>query len=361
MTDQDTFLTFRPDFRLTILIPVYDDWGAIALLLRDLDQVCASISLRPRVLIINDGSTEVVPPSLVSWQTESIRAVDVLELYGNLGHQRALCCGLVQIYQENASDAVLVMDADGEDAPSDVPALLDRYINESQGKLVFASRARRTEGLVFKAFYQAYRMMHRLFVGFDIRVGNFSIIPFRAVSSLVRSRHLWNHYAAAAVKSKFPHTSIPIAKAKRINGHSKMNFVSLLIHGLSALAVNTDNIAARSVVMACIALGFGILALATVVFIRLGTNLAIAGWATSAAGLILLTLLQVVIIAMLFSMGVLNARAAAEVIPLRDCPYFIERVRHLELPSVNPLPDSSAAFPSVSEDCSNLLAGISRS
>jgi hypothetical protein len=253
------------------------------------------------------------------------------------------------------------MDADGEDAPSDVPALLDRYINVSQGKLVFASRARRTEGLVFKAFYQAYRMMHRLFVGFDIRVGNFSIIPFRAVSSLVRSRHLWNHYAAAAVKSKFPHTSIPIAKAKRINGHSKMNFVSLLIHGLSALAVNTDNIAARSVVMACIALGFGILALATVVFIRLGTNLAIAGWATSAAGLILLTLLQVVIIAMLFSMGVLNARAAAEVIPLRDCPYFIERVRHLELPSVNRLPDSSAAFPSVSEDCSNLLAGISRS
>ena len=58
-----------------------------------------------------------------------------------------------------------------------------------------------------------------------------------------------------------------------------------------------------------------------------------AGWATSAAGLILLTLLQVVIIALLFSMGVLNTRAVAEVIPLRDCPYFIEGVKHLELPS----------------------------
>jgi hypothetical protein len=114
----------------------------------------------------------------------------------------------------------------------------------------------------------------------------------------------------------------------------------LLIHGLSALAVNTDNIAARSVVMACIALGFGILALAIVVFVRLGTSLAIAGWATSAAGLIFLTLLQVVIIALLFSMGVLNTRAAAEVIPLRDCPYFIEGVRHMELCSENDPQDS---------------------
>ena len=333
-------MTFRPDFRLTILIPLYDDWGAAALLLRDLDRICASIKLRARVLIVNDGSTEAVPSSLISWQTESIRAVDVLELYGNLGHQRALCCGLVQIYQENASDAVLIMDADGEDAPSDVPDLLDRYIQEKECKLVFASRARRTEGLVFKAFYQAYRTMHRLFVGFDIRIGNFSVIPFRAVSSLVRSRHLWNHYAAAAVKSKLPRTSIPLAKAKRIDGHSKMNFVSLLIHGLSALAVNTDNIAARSVVMACIALGLGILALAIVVFVRLGTSLAIAGWATSAAGLIFLTLLQVVIIALLFSMGVLNTRASAEVIPLRDCPYFIECVRHLEVCSENVAQDS---------------------
>ena len=134
--------------------------------------------------------------------------------------------------------------------------------------------------------------------------------------------------------------SIPLAKAKRINGRSKMNFVSLLIHGLSALAVNTDNIAARSVVMACIALGFGVLALGVVVFLRLGTSLAIAGWATSAAGLILLTLLQVVIIALLFSMGVLNTRAAAEVIPLRDCPYFIEGVRHMELCSESDPQDS---------------------
>jgi len=326
-------LTFPHDFRLTILIPVYNDWSAVALLLRDLDRTCASIKLQARVLIVNDGSTDAPPASLTSWTAESIRAVDVLELYGNLGHQRALCCGLVQIYQENATDAVLIMDADGEDAPSDVPALLDCYLQEKQGKMVFASRARRTEGLVFKLFYQAYRTLHRLIVGFDIRIGNFSVIPFRAVACLVRSGHLWNHYAAAAVKSKFPRTSIPIAKAKRIQGRSKMNFVSLLIHGLSALAVNTDNIAARSVVMATMALGLGILALGVVVFLRFGTSLAIAGWATSAAGLILLTLLQVVIIALLFSMGVLNTRAVAEVIPLRDCPYFMERVKHLELSS----------------------------
>jgi hypothetical protein len=287
--------------RLAVLVPVYNDWPAATLLLTEVHQLLPDA----RVLLVNDGSTEPPP---------AIPGADVLDLYYNLGHQRALCCGLVQLYQENNCDAVLVMDADGEDGPQDVPKLLDQFRLEGGQKMIFAARARRTEGFVFKLFYQIYRTLHRLFVGFDIRIGNFSVIPFSAVAALVRSGHLWNHYAAAAVKSRLPLATVPIAKSKRMHGESGMSFFSLMIHGLSALAVNIDVIAARTLVGVVIALVIGIVAM-------------IAAPANLAAGFVLLVLMQLVIIAVLFTLGVLTTRAIPSFIPVRDAPYFIAGIR----------------------------------
>lgn len=291
--------------RLTVLVPVYNDWPAATLLLAKLREVLPADA---RVLFVNDGSTDPPP---------DIPGADILDLYYNLGHQRALCCGFVQLFQDGDCDAVLVMDADGEDGPHDIPRLLDAFRQEGLRKMIFAARARRTEGFVFKLFYQIYRTLHRLFVGFDIRIGNFSLIPFSAVAALVRSGHLWNHYAAAAVKSRLPLSTVPIAKSKRMHGRSGMSFLNLMIHGLSALAVNIDVIAARTLVVVVIALIVGILAM-------------IVAPASVTAGFMLLILMQVVIIAVLFTLGVLTTRAIPSFIPLRDAPYFIAGIRRAQ-------------------------------
>lgn len=288
--------------RLAVLVPVYNDWFAATLLL---EGVRCVLPVSVRILLVNDGSTEPAP---------HIAGVDILDLHYNLGHQRALCCGLVQLFQDGNCDAVLVMDADGEDGPLDIPQLLDAFRNEGGRKMIFASRARRTEGAVFKFFYLIYRTLHRLFVGFDIRIGNFSVIPFSAVSALVRSGHLWNHYAAAAVKSRLPLATVPIAKSKRMHGKSSMSFLNLMIHGLSALAVNIDVIAARTLVGVVIALVVGAIVM-------------IVAPASVTAGFVLLILMQVVVIAVLFTLGVLTTRAIPAFIPLRDAPYFIAGIR----------------------------------
>ncbi len=291
-----------PALRLTVLVPVYNDWSAAALLLEGLRRV---LPMDARILLVNDGSSEPAP---------EIAGADILDLYYNLGHQRALCCGLVQIVQDGDCDAVLVMDADGEDGPQDVPRLLEVFRKEGSRKMIFASRARRTEGIVFKIFYQIYRALHRLFVGCDIRFGNFSLIPFSAVAALVRSGHLWNHYAAAAVKSRLPLSTVSIARSKRMQGESSMTFLALMIHGLSALAVNIDVIAARMLVGVVIALVVGVVAI-------------ILAPASVTAGFVLLILMQVVVIAVLFTLGVLMTRAIPAFIPLRDAPYFIAGIR----------------------------------
>jgi len=323
MAEGNLDLTLLPSFRLHILTPVFDDWAAVTLLLQDLDQVFAATSLRPHVLLIDDGSPQPAPPSFPDIAFRAIASIEILDLYRNLGHQRAICCGMVHLYQQSKFDALLVLDADGEDGSKDALELVRTFVENQQQRLVFASRSRRTEGSIFRLFYQIYRTSHRLLIGHDIRIGNFSVIPPKALAALVRAGGLWNHYAATATRLRMPIVQVPIAKTKRLDGQSKMNFIGLVIHGFRAFTVHIDTAAARTLVMACVALAAGIVAMGIILIIRFGTNILIPGWTPLVIGLILLTLLQIAMLTVLFTLGVLMTGAAPEVLPIRDCPYYI--------------------------------------
>ena len=47
---------------LRIIIPVYNDWISLGMLLRELDKAAATLPFQIFVSIINDGSTEDPPP-----------------------------------------------------------------------------------------------------------------------------------------------------------------------------------------------------------------------------------------------------------------------------------------------------------
>ncbi len=313
---------------ITVLMPVFNDWIAVDLVLKELDRVCAGSSARPSVVLINDGSTEG-NSSFLSWTPKSFAQVEVLDLCCNVGHQRALCVGAVHAHQEYPGTTLLIMDADGEDSPQDVPRLIKQFIAEKHQKAVFAERGRRMETLTFKLFYQFYRAVHFLLVGFDIRIGNFSVLPPALLNPLLHSPDLWNHYAATVMKLKLPMATVRIDRAKRVRGRSQMGFARLIVHGLSAMSVYGEVIGARILMLASALLCVGFLAFVAVIAIRLMTTLAIPGWATTAAGLLLILILQVGTVALLFTLGVLGFRGMQVFIPIRDCPAFISTVRTL--------------------------------
>lgn len=315
--------------QFAILIPVYNDWKAAGMLLRQIDEACARRGLHPEVLLVDDGSALPAPDEFIYWRPEALAKVEVLELYRNLGHQRAICVAMVHLCQTSPEAAILVMDGDGEDPPAQIPSLIDSYLAHQERFAIFAARRRRTEGLVFKSFYQVYRMLHFLFVGFDIRMGNFSILPPGLATRLARSSDLWNHYAASAVKARLPLDTIPIDRAKRLYGESKMNFTSLALHGLSAMSVYSEIIGMRMLILTAVLVFLGLVALAGIVAIRYTTAWAIPGWATNVFGLTILLIFQAVIISLLFTFGVLASRGGQGFIPIRDCPHFVLRVRRL--------------------------------
>jgi len=316
--------------QLFILLPVLDDWSSAALLIQKIDVILEAEAIKSSVLIVDDGSTQPFSQEFFNKPLKNIEKVEILQLRRNIGHQRAIAIGLTFIYQERSCDAVLIMDADGEDRPEDLPKLLGMFKANNGEKAVFAQRLKRSEGLVFGVFYRLYRILHYILTGIPVRVGNFSIIPFARLSTLAVVSELWNHYAAAVFRAQIPFETVPTARGYRLSGKSKMNFVNLVTHGLSAISVFAEIMGARVLIFVCIIALFLTCLLFSIFLVRFFTNLAIPGWATYSTGLIIIIMFQIFMVAGGFLFFILNSRNNLGFIPLRDYKFFIDRVLEID-------------------------------
>jgi hypothetical protein len=324
MTDPET-----QNRKLIILMPVYNDWGALSILLPSLERELNADGLTAEVLMVDDGSTIPVLPILGQCSFTAIESVDILSLRRNLGHQRAIAVGLCYIEANRPYHTVVVMDCDGEDDPSDVPRLVRECLANEGQKIIFAARTRRAESLAFRCFYRLYRLMHFLLTGVKVRVGNFSVIPWPLLKRLVAVSELWNHYAAAVHKARLPMALVPTQRGKRLEGRSHMNLVALVVHGLSAMAVFGDRIGVRLLIVVSLGMVLASGALIGVVGVRLLTTLAIPGWATYVSGILLLMLIQMLLVILVFAFVILAARDTAIFIPGRDYVYLTGGVQRI--------------------------------
>lgn len=316
-----------------ILIPIYNDWHAVRLLLPALDEELTANGMSADILIVDDGSTAAQQGSLTPLvEFEAIRAIDILSLRRNLGHQRAIAVGLSFIESNRRGRSVLVMDGDGEDDPADVPRLIRECVAKNMTRIIFAARIRRSENWLFKVCYHSYRLLHYLLTGVSVRVGNFSAIPASILRRLVAVSELWNHYAAAVYKARLPSDGIPTSRGQRLNGQPHMSLVALVVHGLSAMAVFGDRIGVRLLIV----LGAAMSCLAAVIFIVFGvrafTTLAIPGWATYVTGLLIVMLMQMLLVVLVFAFVILAARDNASIVPSRDYVHFVDSIERVYEP-----------------------------
>ena len=313
-----------------IVIPVYDDWGSVA---PPLSRIGKTLAVPPAVLLVDDGSSAPVPADLGQGLRSLIRSVEVLHLRRNLGHQRAIAVGLMHLLLNARGDAVVVMDADGEDLPEHVAVLLDRLRQTGQ-PAVFAARSRRLEGAVFRLFYALYLLAHRVLVGWNVRMGNFSALRWDLLRTLGVTAELWNHYAAAVCRTRAQIGTIALPRGRRLLGSSRMSFASLVAHGLSAISVFGDIVAVRllaGVTAVCVAGGAAAASIAACVLT--------GAWAPPAGAVLALTALglfvgHAALVCFVLAFLLLNGRSQLTTVPERDCPCFVDRVEELHLTDV---------------------------
>ena len=315
-----------------ITMPVYNDWQAASLLCTELsDQLARQNRYTASVLLIDDGSSiEIDPAQFADCCGPSLAEIKLLRLGRNLGHQRAIAIALTYIQQNLKCDAVVVMDGDGEDRAQDVPVLLQALKMERSAPIVFAERGRRVEGLGFKTGYFFYRVLHRLATGTGIKVGNFSAIPADRLRSLVVLPELWNHYAAAVIRARIPYKTILADRGPRLHGRSKMNLVSLVIHGFSALFAHHELVGTRIFISLSFLTGGLVLALAA-----FASLWALHGWSVPIWGIVAMAtavLLGGELLAISFGLifFVMMSRSYQGFLPIRDYLYFVDSCESIQ-------------------------------
>jgi hypothetical protein len=318
-------MTPREHHGFVVLMPVYEDRESARTLMRNL---ATEFGRDCRVVISEDGS--VSDPVQASDIESAGLSGEVLYLARNMGHQRAIATGLTHIATTMPPSTVIVMDSDGEDVPSAIPALLKELARGNYDAVV-ARRARRTEHLGFRLFYTFYRFVFYVLTGRAIRFGNFTVLSPRAVRRLCAMQELWLHLASSLVVSRLRIGFVPTDRGKRYHGRSRMNFVGLALHGMRSMMVFAEDVLVRIVLFCSFIACASVLLLGTTTTLKF-LGFATPGWFSTLSGILIVILFQAGILTFVTLM-VAGAMRATTPPGADQLKLLVERIERAEAPS----------------------------
>ena len=203
--------------KIAIVVPFLNEKDNLPVLL---DRVAGTFSGRAEdweLLLVDDGSTDGSAEWAVE-QAKTNRHVRVLRLSRNFGHQLAITAGL----DRADGDAVVVMDADLQDPPETIGAMIDKW--REGHEVVYAVRRSRAGETWLKKFLAArfYRVFRRLAkVNVPMDAGDFRLVDRCVVDALREMRELHRFMRGLTCWVGFRQASVEYDRAARFAGETK--------------------------------------------------------------------------------------------------------------------------------------------
>ena len=229
--------------KITILIPVYNDWQSVSKLLDEININIKGLDFEFSIIVINDASTEA--QSLSVENLDNLKSVRVMNMKENRGHARCIATGLKYVFENDEFDYVIPMDGDGEDRPEEIKFLIEEA-NYSPDKAIVGERIKRSENLIFKVSYSIHKLITYTFTGQSIKFGNFTCLPKSTVEKMIKDKATWSSFSGALTKVEKNIKASPSTRGIRYFGPSKMNFLNLVKHSLAIIAVFKVNVIFRA-------------------------------------------------------------------------------------------------------------------
>ena len=203
--------------KITIVVPFLNEKDNLPVLLERVAGVFAARQENWELLLVDDGSTDGSAEWAVD-QAKSNRHVRVVRLSRNFGHQLAITAGL----DRSDGDAVVVMDADLQDPPETIGAMVDKW--REGFEVVYAVRRSRAGETWMKKFLAAgfYRVFRRLAkVNIPMDAGDFRLVDRCVVDALREMRELHRFMRGLTCWVGFRQASVEYDRAARFAGETK--------------------------------------------------------------------------------------------------------------------------------------------
>ena len=203
--------------KISMVVPFLNEKENLPVLLERVTAVFARRAEDWELLLVDDGSTDGSAEWAVA-QAKLNGHVRVLRLSRNFGHQIAITAGL----DRADGDAVVVMDADLQDPPETIPAMIDKW--REGHEVVYAIRRSRAGETWMKKFLAAsfYRVFRRLAkVNVPMDAGDFRLVDRCVVGALKEMRELHRFMRGLTCWVGFRQSAVEYDRAARFAGETK--------------------------------------------------------------------------------------------------------------------------------------------
>jgi glycosyltransferase involved in cell wall biosynthesis len=217
---------------LSIIIPAYNEEDNIVPLYRELVEVLGSLQRTYEILFIDDGSTDRTFHTLKILHEQN-SLVKVIRFRKNFGQSAALQAG----FDYAAGTIVVTMDADLQNDPCDIPALIARLEKEDLD-IVCGWRNYRQDTLSKKLFSQLANRLRKSLTGETIHDSGCTLRAYR--NECIKDLELYgelHRYIPAILQWKgYCIGELPVNHRKRASGTTKYSW-SRLVKGFLDLFV----------------------------------------------------------------------------------------------------------------------------
>lgn len=306
--------------QLVVVVPCFDEAAVLPettrCLLSLLDKLLAAgrIADSSYVLYVDDGSTDATWPLIREYNATGAR-IKGLKLSGNRGHQIALIAGLFAA----EGDVAISVDADLQDDLAAIETMLDRHA--AGHDVVYGVRKLRRVDTRFKRISAEsyYRILKLLGVNVVFNHADYRLMSRRAIEALKQYGEVNLFLRGIVPLIGFRSTSVYYERAERFAGESKYplkKMLRLAIDGVTSFtAFPLRMISVMGILVSLISLGM----ILWVLWVKLFTDDALPGWASSVIPIYFLGGIQ------LLSIGVLGEYVAKIYFETKRRPrYFVE-------------------------------------
>ena len=221
---------------ISVVVPCYNEEEVIRAFYGRTAPVLSDLSEEFELVFVNDGSRDRTREILLDLHCRDPR-VKLVDLSRNFGKEIAMTAGL----DFAVGDPVVLIDADLQDPPELIPALLEKW--REGYDVVYATRIAR-DGETFvkrvtaRGFYRIARMMTRMEL--PENTGDFRVMSRKSVDALGKLRERHRFMKGLFSWIGFRQTGIPYRREPRYAGTTKWNYWKLwnfAIEGLTSFSI----------------------------------------------------------------------------------------------------------------------------
>jgi len=318
MTFERKGLNLAKPLHLSLVVPCYNEEEVLPQTMAVLQAVLAGliqknkISSASGIYFVDDGSQDSTWP-IIQQAAESSQHIHGIKLSRNFGHQNALLAGLLTA----PGDAVVSLDADLQDDPGAIEAMVDAY--QKGAEIVYGVRKKRTHDSFWKRTTAKYYYRLLAFLGLEIieNHADFRLLGRKAITALASYSETNLFLRGLIPKLGFPSARVFYDRQARAAGKSKYHvtkMLSLAFEGLSSLSpMPLRVITIWAFLFSCVSFTLGIWAL----IVRLFSNQALPGWASIVLPIYFLGGIQ------LLALGIIGEYLAKTYLESKRRPRFI--------------------------------------